>query len=504
MSIPGYKENSKDANKMFTSTANYKYYMVSPFLDSLKKWIVKFKRAEAGGKERKSAHLKVEDDEQIDDDGSTAQYEFQMQQQAQLDQARHHQYLQSQYSHQYQQHAPPMQHGPYQGYAIPMQPTMTHQNFGHPPPTHSHHHTHQPHQFTGHEAEYHGQVPVNERVHLEQSLNKLLGLDVKETPLLQPTRSQSLAPVDSSSIAPSDEKERHNSDLMNILLRGSSTAQTDGGYKSDDEASDRDPKLSQRLQVKTLKKEFKPQKILKNPKLGNSSNLKVPRSQSPLSTSSTNAESLMSILVPKNALENDNKSRKHDQQPRGGKKSDSDSMMGNLVNPKPTKQNFKPTQILKRPSQNQSQGQKQGGKTPLSNITTLQRDMSRDALITQIVSPHSSRLISTPKLPTPMMDSGLAAALSGKMPSPSSSEKQSLLDILQGAPEPPRHNSESHTQSDELDISRPCSSVSTPGTETGNDFEQDQISDENGETQEPKEEKPKGNGLLELLLGGSH
>ena len=429
-------------------------------MDSLKKWIGKFRKAERMGQERKYAELKVDED-QVEPELNQGQFEMQQQ----------YQHLQNQYQqqhpfpqHQFQGHPmfnpgqqiPPLHNGNH------MQPAYHHGNQMHP-------NNMNPMPF-GHQSEYHGQVPVNERVHLTQSLNKLLGIGASDNVQDQMQNFNLNDPVVQNGRVPSP---------VASLPRGASLVNTDGGYKSDDEASDYDPKRSSK-QSKS-KKEFKPQMILKNPK--NKIEQKPVADGTNFGTNA-HAESLMNILVPKKpAKEEKEPKQRQDKE----KKNNSDSLLDILVNPKSNKKQIKPTQILKRPTPSANLS---ASKPPIQNQPSniqISRNQSRDELITQIVSPHSAR--KTTPLAAPILDSGLTAALSGRTLSPSVSEKQSLLDILQGAPLPPQHNTSNNSKSDELlDILLSSSSEMPLSKST---------SSVTGETRETK-----GNGLLELLLGG--
>jgi hypothetical protein len=58
-SLPGFHNAELDANSVYTNNKKYKYYMVTPFVPALRKWIQKFKKAKKQGKARRSAALKV-------------------------------------------------------------------------------------------------------------------------------------------------------------------------------------------------------------------------------------------------------------------------------------------------------------------------------------------------------------------------------------------------------------------------------------------------------------
>jgi 8-oxo-dGTP pyrophosphatase MutT (NUDIX family) len=58
-SLPGYKDRKNSDNDVYTNNKKFKYYMVTPFVPALRKWIQKTKKLRNEGKERRSAALKV-------------------------------------------------------------------------------------------------------------------------------------------------------------------------------------------------------------------------------------------------------------------------------------------------------------------------------------------------------------------------------------------------------------------------------------------------------------
>ncbi|KAJ3272351.1 mRNA-decapping enzyme subunit 2 [Terramyces sp. JEL0728] len=61
-SLPGYHNPELDSSSKYavhTNNKKHKYYMVTPFVSGLRKWLRRFKKAKQQGKKRKDAHLKV-------------------------------------------------------------------------------------------------------------------------------------------------------------------------------------------------------------------------------------------------------------------------------------------------------------------------------------------------------------------------------------------------------------------------------------------------------------
>lgn len=58
-SLPGFRNRKISENNVYTNNKQYKYYMVTPFVPALRKWIQKTKKLRNEGKQRRSAALKV-------------------------------------------------------------------------------------------------------------------------------------------------------------------------------------------------------------------------------------------------------------------------------------------------------------------------------------------------------------------------------------------------------------------------------------------------------------
>jgi hypothetical protein len=329
---------------LYTNNKKYKFYLVTPFVSSIRVWKRKFKKAKQQGRERKNAALKVVMDNVINE--SEVEEE---------------------------DNAP-----------------LQNQGFSH---------------------EYSGLVPRNQQVELENSLKLMLGIG---KPIASADMNDSQVLNDDWKIADTIASHMPDPNRNQPIPFGSMPGMELPTPYSAEQFQRLTPTIAEKESDSTGTdksiKETNNSSLLLDVLLGKQPPTKaqVENENSSEDTTGTVSEGDISDHGSRPKKMNENISKANKQKPKDARVHSRADMLLNLVlSPasEPVKPSFKPQVILKRES------------------NTVGRPGS-------INSTRHSRLSS------PINDQGLSSALQGRPPK-LSSEKNSLLDILQGAPPPP-------------------------------------------------------------------